>query len=80
VEHGFEDLRQGKDLDEEVSAQPDGGLPADVDDQQSDGQTVVEFCSRLFKELPAPLLSTPESPPSRATLRRAGNLRKRKAF
>ena len=80
MEHGFEDLRLGQDLDEEVSQQPDGGLPVDANDQQVDGQTVVEFCSRLFKELPAPLLSTPESPPLRAPLPRAGKLRKRKAL
>ena len=80
VEHGFEDLRLGKDLDEEVSQQPDGGLPVDANDQQVDGQTIIEFCSRLFNELPAPLLSTPESPPPQAPLPRTGKLRKRKAL
>ena len=37
VEHGFEDLRLGQDLYVEESAQPDGGLLADADDQQVDG-------------------------------------------
>jgi hypothetical protein len=59
----------------------DGELPADADDQQADAAlTAVEFCSRLFKELPAPLLPTPESPPPRATLPRASKQRKRKTL
>jgi hypothetical protein len=36
----------GQDLYEEESAQPDGGLPVDADDQQADGQAAVEFCNR----------------------------------
>jgi hypothetical protein len=76
----FEDLRLGQDLYEEGSAQLDGGLPADDDDQQADGQTAVEFCSRLFKELPAPLLPTPESPPPRATLPHTRKPRKMKTL
>jgi len=75
----FEDLRLGQDL-YEGSAQLDGGLPAADDDQQADGQTAVEFCSRLFKELPPPLLPTLESPPPRATLPHTRKPRKRKTL
>jgi len=75
----FEDLRLGQDL-YEGSAQLDGGLPAADDDQQADGQTAVEFCSRLFKELPPPLLPTLESPPPRATLPRTRKPRKKKTL
>jgi hypothetical protein len=62
MDHGFEDLQLGQDLDEEGTAQPDGGPPIDVDDQLVDKQAAVEFYSKLFKELPTPLKPTLESP------------------
>lgn len=69
--HGFQDATLQQDLNNSVDER-------EVGDQEAGGHHVADFCSGMFKELPAPLLPTPKSPPPHATLPRAGKVRKRK--